>query len=66
MLVRYIQANTKVQNHIGETALAYGPMVYCLEEIDNGPDLQELILNLKGDVEIIRGDQEMRIWLRYQ
>ncbi len=37
-------ANLKVREDIGKVALMRGPLVYCLEERDNGPDLHCLML----------------------
>ena len=36
---RMVRANPKVRDNIGKTAVLRGPVVYCLEEQDNGPDL---------------------------
>ena len=35
MQPRFISASPKVEQLIGQTAIAYGPLVYCLESIDN-------------------------------
>ena len=35
MRVRRVEANTKVADDLGKTALERGPIVYCLEGIDN-------------------------------
>jgi DUF1680 family protein len=37
-----IEANPRVRNNAGQAALTYGPLVYCLEEADNGKDLAKL------------------------
>ena len=42
MHVRMIRANPAVRENIGKAALMRGPVVYCLEETDNGPDLHTL------------------------
>ena len=42
MQVRMIRANPAVREDIGKAALMRGPMVYCLEEADNGKDLHTL------------------------
>ena len=34
-----IQANPKVRADAGKVAIARGPLVYCLEEVDNGSNL---------------------------
>ena len=39
MPVEMMRANPKVREDIGKVALMRGPVVYCLEEADNGPDL---------------------------
>ncbi|MCL2571052.1 MAG: glycoside hydrolase family 127 protein [Defluviitaleaceae bacterium] len=62
-------ANTAVRADIGTVALQRGPIVYCLEEVDNGPNLAALHLprdakllpkktNLKGlgDVVLIEAE----------
>ena len=56
MTVRRMHSNTLVRHNIGCVALMRGPIVYCLEGIDNGNNLQEL--HLKRDEEIIIGDYD--------
>jgi len=36
---RYVRANPKVRADAGKTAIVKGPLVYCLEEMDNGDNL---------------------------
>ncbi|MBK5262189.1 MAG: glycoside hydrolase family 127 protein [Peptostreptococcaceae bacterium] len=36
---RIIEANPKVREDIGKVAVMRGPLVYCLEQVDNGGDL---------------------------
>ena len=43
--VRAIAANTKVREDAGKAAITYGPVVYCLEGVDNGNALHELLLD---------------------
>lgn len=45
MTVRIIAANPSVREDIGKVAVTYGPMVYCLEEADNGNNLHLLRLD---------------------
>lgn len=45
MPVEQIVAHPKVRQNAGRIALQRGPLVYCLEEIDNGKDLNTLILD---------------------
>ena len=44
MPVKMIYANPKVRSDIGKAAVVKGPVVYCLEEIDNGANLGGLEL----------------------
>lgn len=39
MPVRMMQPNTAIREDIGKAALMRGPLVYCIEEADNGSDL---------------------------
>ncbi|MDR0553252.1 MAG: glycoside hydrolase family 127 protein [Treponema sp.] len=68
MPVRVNEANPAVRENAGKIALSRGPIVYCLEEADNGPNLHLLYLpsgsefktefkeNLLGGVETITAD----------
>jgi DUF1680 family protein len=38
------EANPRVREDIGKVALKRGPMVYCLEEVDNGSDLHRVFV----------------------
>ncbi len=42
MPVQMVYANPKVRHDCGRLALQRGPLVYCLEEVDNGPDLNTI------------------------
>ncbi len=46
MPVERVRANPRVASVAGRVALQRGPVVYCLEEADNGPDLSGLVLPL--------------------
>ncbi|MBU9721578.1 MULTISPECIES: glycoside hydrolase family 127 protein [Bacillaceae] len=39
MEVQLIHANPKVRENFGKVAIQRGPVVYCIEEADNGPNL---------------------------
>lgn len=41
---RRVFAHPKVTPDQGRTALMHGPLLYCLEEVDNGPDLNSIVL----------------------
>lgn len=44
MTIRRVYANPKVRHAAGKVAIQRGPLVYCLEEADNGPELHNLSL----------------------
>ncbi len=45
MPVEFIQANPLVRENAGRIAIQRGPLVYCLEEADNGTDLASIELD---------------------
>ncbi|MDR1902107.1 MAG: glycoside hydrolase family 127 protein [Treponema sp.] len=45
MPVMLIEANPLVRGNIGKAAVMRGPIVYCLEEADNGKDLHKIYIN---------------------
>ncbi len=52
MPVEKVEANPRVREDIGKAAIMRGPLVYCLEEADNGKDLHRIRLTEKTDWEI--------------
>jgi DUF1680 family protein len=72
MPVERIEANPEVRMDCGKLALQRGPVVYCLEEADNGPHLADIFLPrssrltaefrpmLLGGVVVIRGKAQRR------
>jgi DUF1680 family protein len=44
MPVRRIEAHPKVQADVGRVALSRGPLVYCLEAVDNGESVGDIVL----------------------
>lgn len=72
MQVQRVQAHPNVRANRGRVALQRGPLVYCLEEIDNGKNLNDLVLpreeklevsfdpNLLGSVAVITGAAKNR------
>jgi hypothetical protein len=44
MPVLRIKAHPNVRENIGKVALQRGPIVYCLEEVDNGANLHDILL----------------------
>lgn len=49
----FYQANTRVRADIGKVALMRGPVVYCLEEADNGTNLHLAEVNVSSPVEVL-------------
>jgi len=53
MPVERIHAHPDVRADAGKVAIQRGPVVYCLEEVDNGPNLSDL--SLPQDAKLILG-----------
>lgn len=47
----YVRANPNVRADCGKAAVVRGPLVYCLEEIDNGKNLSELYVDTSREIE---------------
>ncbi len=72
MQVERMQAHPNVRANCGRVALQRGPLVYCLEEIDNAQNLNDLVLpreenlevhfekNLLGGIAVITGTAKRR------
>lgn len=56
MEIRVLQADTRVREDIGKLAIMRGPVVYCLEEVDNGADLHLLTVAKNGAMELTDRD----------
>lgn len=56
MEVRMIAAKEAVREDIGKVAVMRGPVVYCLEETDNGKDLQKLLIAPELNVTVSDGN----------
>ncbi len=56
MPVRFISANKRVHTNSGRVALMRGPVVYCLEGVDNGKDLSSLKVDIKGETQVVDGE----------
>ncbi|MDO5292392.1 MAG: glycoside hydrolase family 127 protein [bacterium] len=41
----FVRANPKVSENIGKVAIIRGPMVYCIEELDNGRNLPSIYVD---------------------
>jgi DUF1680 family protein len=54
MEVRFIRANDRIRENAGKVAIQRGPMVYCVEECDNGESLHELLVDPAAPVRLER------------
>lgn len=52
MPVKFISANKRVHDCAGRVAVMRGPIVYCLEGIDNGKDLNSIRIDIKEKCEL--------------
>lgn len=54
MPVKMIHAHPKVRHDCGRVALTRGPLVYCIEQHDNGPDLNAIELPESAEFTLAR------------
>jgi hypothetical protein len=52
MPVERMQAHPNVRMNCGRVALQRGPIIYCLEEVDNGKNLNDLVLPRNASLEV--------------
>lgn len=52
---KLVQANRKIHYNGGRAALVCGPVVYCLEEADNGKYLNQILVDAKSDWKVTEG-----------
>ena len=52
MEVQILDADTRVREDIGKAAVRRGPIIYCLEEADNGKDLHLLKIDESSEFQI--------------
>lgn len=50
MPIERVRSNPKVRENAGKVALQKGPIIYCLEEVDNGSNLPSIILPKEADL----------------
>lgn len=53
MPVMKVKANPLVRENISKIAIQRGPLVYCLEEADNGNNLHQLFLSSNSEFQVI-------------
>ncbi len=49
MKVRFVRSNRRVHENAGKVAMMRGPVVYCLEGVDNGKDIKAISVNPADD-----------------
>lgn len=54
MKVQVLEADTRVRENIGRAAVVRGPIVYCLEEADNGKDLHLVRMNPEAEFNTLK------------
>lgn len=57
MEARFMQPNPMIREDAGKVALMRGPVVYCMEEADNGKNLHLTSVSAGAQIEEIRDDQ---------
>ena len=56
MEVHFVEANPKVSELAGKCAVTRGPIVYCMESIDNGEQLWDIRLCGQGRKQIVSSE----------
>lgn len=59
MPVMQIEANPKVRENCGRIALQRGPFVYCLEQVDNGEQIQDISIREDCRCTLINGVEHL-------
>lgn len=52
MNVRFVKSNRRVHENAGKVAMMRGPVVYCLEGVDNGKDIRAISVDTKGEYSV--------------
>lgn len=58
MIPRKNYAHPSVREDLGKVALSRGPLIYCLEEIDNGSGITRMFLGRDSEIREIQGELE--------
>jgi hypothetical protein len=53
MPVEKVSADPRVKQDVGKRAIQSGPLVYCLEEVDNQKDFSQLKINKDTRFEVV-------------
>lgn len=57
MPVRLLKAHSLVREDAGKVAVQRGPIVYCVEQYDNGRDLHGILVDVSADAKVSRDDK---------
>ena len=52
MPIEVVMSNRRVHDNAGRVALMRGPIVYCIEGVDNGEDMKNVSLDIHGEFEL--------------
>ena len=52
MKVRFVRSNRRVHENAGKVAVMRGPVVYCLEGVDNGNDIKAISVDINSEYTI--------------
>lgn len=53
MPILFIESNPAVRENFGRVAVQRGPIIYCAEEYDNGPNLHNYVIKVSGKSEVL-------------
>ncbi|SFM02452.1 hypothetical protein SAMN04487943_106253 [Gracilibacillus orientalis] len=59
MTIHMVRSNPKVRENAGKIALQRGPVVYCLEEVDNGKDLHAVKINPDSQMTVMNSPSDL-------
>jgi hypothetical protein len=59
MPVHVVRADPRARSQAGQVALQRGPLIYCLEEIDNGANLSAVRINPEADSWMVEWREDM-------
>ena len=54
---RFVRANPRVREDVGKVAVMRGPVVYCIEEADNGSNLAARYIDVKAGIKEVDSDE---------
>lgn len=57
---RRVYANARLRENVGRVAVMRGPLVYCLEEVDNGKQLHTVALKKSSNLKLIEQKDKLQ------